>query len=239
METSSDSRRFPLRIQVLACDPLAARYVVNILSAHRKLGGLLARPPASDFNFQKGTSPRLFILDTYLLPTELSKVSRHLSESCPGSRFVALLPAQGYEDGDILRMLYLGFDGLVKISQGLEHELVSAVNTVLHGAVWAPRRLLAEYVRQTNWLRSDQFLSQFSLTPRESQVLQFALRRLSNKEVGGILGISERTVKFHISNIYGKLQINDRQSLPAALGAAAAGSPPPNSVRAPLARGIG
>ena len=223
MKTSPNSRRLPLKIQVLACDPLAARYLVNILSEHRQLGDLLVKPPASDFNLlQKDTSRRLFILDAYLPPAELSKVSRHLSVRCPGSRFVALLPAQGYEDGDILRMLYLGFDGLVKISEGLEQELVSAVNTVLHGAVWAPRRLLAEYVRQTNWLRSDQFLSQFSLTPRESQVLQFALRHLSNKEIGGILGISERTVKFHISNIFGKLQVNDRQALLAALGAAAA-----------------
>src|SRR5260370_31521213 len=129
METSPDSRRMPLRIQVLACDPLAARYVVNMLSAHRKLGGLLARPPASDFNLQKGTSPRLFILDTYLLPAELSQVSRHFSECCPGSRFVALLPAQGYEDGDILRMLYLGFDGLVKLSHCLEHALPHALTT--------------------------------------------------------------------------------------------------------------
>jgi len=136
-------------------------------------------------------------------------------------------------------MLYLGLDGLVKVSEDLEQELASAVNTVLDGAVWAPRRLLAEYVRQTNWLRSDQFLARFSLTPRESQVLQFALRRLSNKEIGEVLRISERTVKFHISNIFDKLQVNDRQSLPAALGAAAAGSPSANSVLAPSALAVG
>ena len=123
-------------------------------------------------------------------------------------------------------MLYLGLDGLVKVSEDLEQELASAVNTVLDGAVWAPRRLLAEYVRQTNWLRSDQFLAQFSLTPRESQVLQFAIRRFSNKEIGGILGISERTVKFHMSNIFEKLQVSDRQSLPAVVGAMAAASSP-------------
>ena len=227
METFPDLRRLPLHIQVLASNPLAARYIVNVLSTRCKLGNLLASPPTSDFNFvQDGTSARLFILDTHLLPAELSKVIRNLSVYCPGSRLVAVLPERGYGDEDILRMLYLGLDGLVKVSEDLEQELASAVNTVLDGAVWAPRRLLAEYVRQTNWLRSDQFLAQFSLTPRESQVLQFAIRRFSNKEIGGILGISERTVKFHMSNIFEKLQVNDRQSLPAVVGAMAVASSP-------------
>ena len=240
MEIFPDSRRLPLQIQVLACNPLAALYLVNVLSAQSKLGDLLASPPASDFNFvREGSSARLFILDTHLLPAELSKVIRNLSVYCPGSRFVAVLSDRSYEDEDILHMLYLGLDGLVKVSEDLEQELASAVNTVLDGAVWAPRRLLAEYVRQTNWLRSDQFLARFSLTPRESQVLQFALRRLSNKEIGEVLRISERTVKFHISNIFDKLQVNDRQSLPAALGAAAAGSPSANSVLAPSALAVG
>ena len=227
METFPDLRRLPLHIQVLACNPLAARYLVNVLSAQGKLGELLASPPASHFNFvREGTSARLFILDTHILPAELSKVIRNLSVYCPGSRFVAVLAERSYEDEEILRMLYLGLDGLVKVSEDLEQELASAVNTVLDGAVWAPRRLLAEYVRQTNWLRSDQFLARFSLTPRESQVLQFAIRRFSNKEIGGILGISERTVKFHMSNIFEKLQVEDRQSLPAAVGAMAAALSP-------------
>ena len=48
------------------------------------------------------------------------------------------------------------------------------------------------------------------LTQRELQVLQQAADGLSNKEIAGKLVISEKTVKSHISNIFSKLQVNDR-----------------------------
>jgi DNA-binding NarL/FixJ family response regulator len=39
------------------------------------------------------------------------------------------------------------------------------------------------------------------------------MRRLTNKDISSLLAISERTVKFHVSNILSKLQINDRRGL--------------------------
>jgi DNA-binding NarL/FixJ family response regulator len=44
-------------------------------------------------------------------------------------------------------------------------------------------------------------------------VLQLLMRRLTNKEISSALGIAERTVKFHVSNILGKLQLQDRRGL--------------------------
>ena len=48
------------------------------------------------------------------------------------------------------------------------------------------------------------------LTPRELEVLQLAADGMSNKEIAGKLGISEKTAKNHIANIFSKLQVNDR-----------------------------
>ncbi len=48
------------------------------------------------------------------------------------------------------------------------------------------------------------------LTQRELQVLQLAAEGLINKEIADRLVISEKTVKNHISNIFSKLQVNDR-----------------------------
>ena len=76
LEASPDSRRLCQQIQVLAYHPLAAQYVLNILSSHHEMRDLLARPPVFDFDLLgQDTSPRLFVLDTYLLPLELSKVT--------------------------------------------------------------------------------------------------------------------------------------------------------------------
>ncbi len=58
--------------------------------------------------------------------------------------------------------------------------------------------------------RQQQGLPYEELTQRELQVLQQAADGLSNKEIAGKLVISEKTVKSHISNIFSKLQVNDR-----------------------------
>ncbi|MBE0410964.1 MAG: response regulator transcription factor [Anaerolineales bacterium] len=48
------------------------------------------------------------------------------------------------------------------------------------------------------------------LTERENQVLQLVAGGLANKQIGHELGISEHTVKFHISAIYAKLEASNR-----------------------------
>lgn len=48
------------------------------------------------------------------------------------------------------------------------------------------------------------------LTPRELEVLRLIAEGLRNREIAERLVISERTVGNHISNIFNKLQINDR-----------------------------
>jgi DNA-binding NarL/FixJ family response regulator len=48
------------------------------------------------------------------------------------------------------------------------------------------------------------------LTERESQVLQLLAQGLANKQIAISLGISEHTVKFHVSSLYGKLGATNR-----------------------------
>ena len=49
-----------------------------------------------------------------------------------------------------------------------------------------------------------------SLTKRELEVLIQIAKGLFNKEIADSLLISERTVKNHISNIFKKINVNDR-----------------------------
>jgi len=48
------------------------------------------------------------------------------------------------------------------------------------------------------------------LTERENDVLRWVAEGKSSWEVGQILSISERTVKFHLSNIYRKFGVTSR-----------------------------
>jgi DNA-binding CsgD family transcriptional regulator len=49
-----------------------------------------------------------------------------------------------------------------------------------------------------------------SLTSREQEVLEHIAAGLSNRQIASALGISEHTVKFHVSALLGKLGVSSR-----------------------------
>ena len=51
-----------------------------------------------------------------------------------------------------------------------------------------------------------------SLSSREAEVLTLVSRGLGNKQIGRTLGITERTVKVHLGNIFRRLGVQDRTS---------------------------
>jgi DNA-binding NarL/FixJ family response regulator len=56
------------------------------------------------------------------------------------------------------------------------------------------------------------------LSPREREVLSLMVHGKSNKDIGGALGITEATVKCHVSVILERLGVTDRtQAVIAAL----------------------
>ena len=56
-------------------------------------------------------------------------------------------------------------------------------------------------------------LIQKGLSNREAQVADLVTRGLSNKEIGNQLFITEKTVKFHLVNIYAKMFLKSRAQL--------------------------
>lgn len=200
------------RISVIATHSFVANSLINLLSRSSDLNDLLLPPRTELPPFPQRSEKCIFVLDALSLPMPLSKLARTLRVCRPRSKLLVLVGPKEV-DQEILRLLYNGIEGIVRMGDSLGDELPQAVQALLVGNLWAPNKVLAEYVRQTNLLFDQQFLSHLSLTGRESQVLQMMIRRLCNKEIAGALGISERTVRFHVSNIFTKLQVTDRQSL--------------------------
>lgn len=50
----------------------------------------------------------------------------------------------------------------------------------------------------------------FPLSERESEILRFVARGLSNKEIAGAMRVSPSTVKRHLENIFRKLRVKNR-----------------------------
>lgn len=55
-----------------------------------------------------------------------------------------------------------------------------------------------------------EMVSSIELTERETQVIHLLAQGLSNKEIALQLGVKPRTIKFHLDNIYSKLNVNTR-----------------------------
>ncbi len=118
------------------------------------------------------------------------------------------------EDNLVFSSIRAGASGyLLKEVSG--HQLTNAIRTVADGfSLIYPsvaRRVLDEFGRlRVGTAQPDDDQGYSDLTPREREVLKLIASGRANKEIGTELGISERTVKTHISNIFSKLQLTDR-----------------------------
>jgi DNA-binding NarL/FixJ family response regulator len=93
-------------------------------------------------------------------------------------------------------------------------DFAQAIHTVHHGSVWVPRRVMSIFIERCG----DQLRRNFqpgcsTLTSREKQVLQMLVEGRSNKEIGGPLGIEERTVKAHVAKLMRKVGVKNRIAL--------------------------
>lgn len=76
---------------------------------------------------------------------------------------------------------------------------------------------LLEYtkIKEGKKLLSEDFdikiIKQYNLTPKEILILKGISEGKINKEIADEINLSVNTVKYHIKNIYGKLEINSRQ----------------------------
>lgn len=106
------------------------------------------------------------------------------------------------EEHEILKALQSGANGYL-LKTATEEELAEAIRLVSKGR---PALLQPEVTRAM----LGKIQSHEELTAREIEILKYLAKDLGNKQIGATLGISERTVQQHLSNIYGKLNVTSR-----------------------------
>jgi len=95
-------------------------------------------------------------------------------------------------------------------------ELLKMLRGLLHGEAALPRqttsRILNEFARmKTQSPEAEAISEDAALTPRELEILKLAATGASNKEIAQNLVITESTVKNHMRNILGKLNLGNRR----------------------------
>jgi DNA-binding NarL/FixJ family response regulator len=209
--------RLALPVQVISSHPLFIQAVEGILARPREFQEFqfhILPHALSAWEVLNGNgSPRLFLLDGCSLRADLGRVAVRCRASFPGSKVLALLSPENGGFAEKSRLFHWGIDGFVELHRDWEAELIQAIRSILNGQLWVPSEVLLAFVKQAKALLDAQLLPGHSLTAREAQILQLLMRGLPNKDISDALDISPRTVKFHVSNILSKLQIEDRRGL--------------------------
>ncbi|MEI6075090.1 MAG: response regulator transcription factor [Verrucomicrobiota bacterium] len=141
--------------------------------------------------------PDVVLLDLRLPGMDGLQIIKLLRQENPDARIVILSSYGGGDD--ITRAIQSGASGYVLKSMPLE-QMLQAVRVVKAGGQYFPREI-SDRVNQR--IQSD-------ISSREIEVLRLIAQGNANKEIGAKLGISEGTVKNHLTHIFTKLGAADR-----------------------------
>ena len=108
----------------------------------------------------------------------------------------------------LLKAVDIGVDGYI-LKDSESSELKKAINVLVQGENYIQPSLIPAL--NSRLVSRDQDKDKLdNLTRRELEVLIQVANGMFNKEIATSLNISERTVKNHISNIFKKIDVNDR-----------------------------
>lgn len=171
----------------------------------------IAADGAEAINLAKRLRPDVILIDVSMPQLKGTQAAKEIRKHSPNTAII-MLSAFDYE-AFVLASLRAGARGYILKTAPLER-LISAIRLVYRGESVLDIKATEKLVRHLcsrvtegdgqNGARFD------VLYPRELEVLDWAAKGMSNKEIANELMISERTVQTHLVNIFRKLGANSR-----------------------------
>lgn len=152
------------------------------------------------------SNPDVLLLDLEMPQMDGVETLRHLRDS--HSRVRTIVFTAFDTDERIVSAVQAGAQGYLLKGVPRE-EIFNAIRVVHAGGSLLQPVVASKLLKQVS---SDQkpSLDMDALTPRERHVLKLLTQGLQNKEIAAELVITERTVKFYVSSILGKLGAGNR-----------------------------
>jgi DNA-binding NarL/FixJ family response regulator len=191
---------------VLSDHPLVCYTIKQALSSDPSIGRTIRSYSSSSKPSAKGD---VLILDSCSVEGWRNVLERWQS----GDGYSVVLVSGNESESDELQMVYLGATAVVAFSDSLNTKLPDIVRAVARGELWIRREVLNEYVRYTNVVWRNMFSADRFFTAREQEIIDCLRQGFSNKQIASALGISERTTKFHVSNVLSKCEMESRREL--------------------------
>jgi DNA-binding NarL/FixJ family response regulator len=181
--------------------------------------------------------PKLVVLD---LNVDWQALCSLLDQIHTTSTVRSLIMSDALDSGRVIEVLRHGAHGVVP-RRTTQELLTKSIYTVLEGGFWVSRAMVADFVHiiresgvakrsriadfeteggegtgatvvQTSGA-SEVEIARLGLTRREVQIIGALVDGQTNKDIATTFGISEYTVKHHLTNVYDKLGVYNRVEL--------------------------
>jgi len=182
-------------------------------SGYQMTPKLLESMLAPDLRHLEIPRATVYIVDAHAARQSTGALLGNILEHNENARLIVV--GDQLKEADSHALLRQGVKGILTYTEARE-QLPRALPLVAAGGFWVPRETLSRFVdsiltsTQGRRLRTD---APSELSRREQEVLNSLLENLANKEVASRLNISERTVKFHVSNLLAKFGVRRRADL--------------------------
>lgn len=204
----------PSSVCIVSPHPFLIQELSRVLSAaHVEVAShLIAYSLAPRLDCACARERRVWVVDACLPRHGAESLVSGLRLAHPGCDVVVV--AEELTEALVFPLLRAGARGFLTYAEA-PARLAQAVSAVAQGRTWMPRAHLAGFLElllgQARPSRSAP--SRLPLSQRERDVLPLLLENLANKEIASRLNISERTVKFHVSNLLSKFGVERRADL--------------------------
>ena len=199
-----------IRVVIVDDHPMFRDGVTRTLSSEPKIEVVAEGENAQDaIRLAQALLPDIILLDISM-PGSGIEAASVITKTCPVVKIVMLTVSE--REDDVMRSLHAGACGYILKGVGGQ-ELIDIVGGVQNGESYVSPGLAARMLSELKDkpLNDDAPHDLFpELTAREDQILESISRGLSNKEIGGELKITEKTVKHYVTNVLQKLQVRNR-----------------------------
>ncbi len=158
--------------------------------------------------------PDIVLMDISMPKRSGLEALRELNGSSVLTRVIVL--AATVERAQLLEALQLGARGVVS-KESATKLLLKSIRTVMAGQYWVGRESVSDLVDAMRTVPSPPVEEpppkNYGLTPRELEVVKMIVAGYSNREIGRKLGMSEQTVKHHLTSAFDKLGVYNRLEL--------------------------
>ncbi|HEY9133274.1 MAG TPA: response regulator transcription factor [Dyella sp.] len=164
---------------------------------------------------ERYSEAELLLLDLHMPGARGYSALAHIRGQYPG---LPTIVVSGHEEAQVARRAIAhGASAYIPKSTSGE-DIITAIGCVLDGDVWLPHRLMGGGEAVLKPAEADVAARIASLTPQQFRVLTMIAEGLLNKQIAYDLGVSEATVKAHMTAIMRKLGVNNRTQVALAAG---------------------